>query len=520
MDEGKASSNVTSDEVRLRTIIDNLSVGVFSIDNRTGLLADVNPAFARILGYASVEEAIGAPVLGHYADPEERARTFAKYLADPQVLETGEEKLEAKRVRKDDGREIDVRMTVTTIMDDNGQVVRLDGILEDIEEQKRTEAELAKVEKLESLAVLAGGIAHDFNNILTAVLGNIGLAARQPPGSPATSQMLESAQLAAMRARDLTHQLMTFARGTGPRKKAGSLANLVRECADLCLRGSNVGYEIDLPIELSATAFDAGQLSQVFNNLFINADQAMPSGGMLHIALAGTAVTVGTGLPLQEGNYVTVSVTDSGAGIAEDHFDRIFDPFFSTKQKGTGLGLASAYSIVRQHDGHIHVESTLGIGSTFTVYLPVLAVAEIEDTDECVPASADLAAGARVLVMDDDRAIRDVIHRLLTSLGLEPDLAPEGHSAVEMFSLAKAEGRPYGAVLMDLTVPGGMGGLEALARIKEIDSEVMAVVSSGYSTDPVLSAYRDYGFAAAVSKPYTLAELRRAMAKVLSSPQP
>ena len=516
MSEVSGQREPETDEARLRTIVNNLSVGVFSIDNRTGLITDVNPAFARILGYSSVAEAIGAPVLGHYADPEERARTIARYLADPGFKEKGCVCLEGKRVRKDNGREVDVRITVTAVLGEDGELLRLDGILEDIGEQKRTEAELAKVEKLESLAVLAGGIAHDFNNILTAVLGNVGLAARQPPGSPAILEMLESARHATLRARDLTHQLMTFAKGTGPLKKSGSVANLVRECAELCLRGSNVSYEIDLPVELPAADFDWGQMSQVFNNLLINAVQAMPAGGVLGIALGATAVAADSGVPVQSGDYVRIIVSDSGSGIPEEHFSRIFDPYFSTKQKGTGLGLASAYSIVRQHDGHIQVESTLGEGSSFSVYIPASADPPEVAAGEAPSAPAPLATGARVLVMDDDRAIRDVVHRLLTSLGLEPDLAPDGQAAVEMFSLAMREDRPYRTVVMDLTVPGGMGGLEALALMREIDPEVVAVVSSGYSTDPVLSGYREHGFAAAVSKPYTLSELRQALGKVLA----
>ena len=390
------------------------------------------------------------------------------------------------------------------------------GIIEyarDISNQKLMEKEMQKVEKLESLGILAGGIAHDFNNILTVILGNVSLAKMPGRCDEKIIKRLTDAEKACERAKDLTQQLLTFAKGGTPIKKTAAIAELIRDTAGFALRGSNVRSEVSIAEDLWAVDVDEGQISQVIHNLVINADQAMPQGGVLKLRAENMRIDANKVIPLPEGNYIAIAIIDQGVGIPKEYVAKIFDPFFTTKQKGSGLGLASSYSIISNHGGHITVESAPGIGSTFTFYLPAS-----EKRIESKKSATEIAptGNGKILVMDDEELIRDVARDILKSLGYETDLARDGAEALDLYRKAKNAGKPYAAVIMDLTIPGGMGGEEAVKKLHAIDPDAKAIVSSGYSTGPIMSDFKAYGFIGVITKPYRIADMGTTLQLVMN----
>ena len=391
------------------------------------------------------------------------------------------------------------------------------GIIEyarDISNQKLMEKEMQKVEKLESLGILAGGIAHDFNNILTVILGNVSLAKMPGRCDEKIIKRLTDAEKACERAKDLTQQLLTFAKGGTPIKKTAAIAELIRDTAGFALRGSNVRSEVSIAEDLWAVDVDEGQISQVIHNLVINADQAMPQGGILKMRAENVRIDSKKAIPLPEGKYVAIAIIDQGVGIPKEYVAKIFDPFFTTKQKGSGLGLASSYSIISNHGGHITVESIPGSGSTFTFYLP----ASEKKIESKKPAIEMLRSGiGKILIMDDEELIRDVARDILKSLGYETDLARDGAEALDLYRKAKDAGKPYAAVIMDLTIPGGMGGEEAVKKLLAIDPDAKAIVSSGYSTGPIMSDFKAYGFSGVITKPYRIADMGATLQLVINS---
>jgi PAS domain S-box-containing protein len=386
-------------------------------------------------------------------------------------------------------------------------------VFRDVTEQAQLEQELVRATRLESVGVLAGGIAHDFNNILTAVMGNLTLAQMDiAPDSPA-AQNLRSAEKAALRARDLTQQLLTFAKGGEPVRAAVKLDGIIREMTAFALHGSQVKAHYDFALDLWPADADKGQIGRVVQNLAINAVQAMPRGGTLQI-IASNEMLDGIGRPgITPGSYIKITISDSGEGIRADHLARIFDPYFTTKQTGTGLGLAAVYSIIKKHRGHIDVESKLGRGTTFRIWLPAL-VTDVTRPDSHSPWSPGPMRG-RVLFMDDEPSIREMATALLGRFGMAVDTANDGAEAIAKYRVAWDSGRGYDLVIMDLTIPGGMGGLEALQELRKLDPEVRAIVSSGYSSDPVMSNYRNHGFVGMVAKPYEINEFARVIREVL-----
>ena len=383
-----------------------------------------------------------------------------------------------------------------------------------VRRQQRIETELARVQRLESIGILAGGIAHDFNNFLTGILGNISLARMRGDSEDEIIERLMEAEKASLRARDLTQQLLTFAKGGELAKNIASIVDLLKDAASFALSGSNVKCQFFITDKLWPVEIDEGQINQVTSNIVINAGQATPNGGAIKLYAENMIVGSEHALPLPDGKYVKISIEDKGVGIPQEHLQQIFEPYFTTKQTGSGLGLATAYSIIKKHDGHITVESQTGVGTTFHAYLPAFP-------DETFTAEEDEVritetGEGRILVMDDEDMVRKVLRDTLAVFGYEVTTAADGTTAIELYKEAAKSGNPFVAVIMDLTIPGGMGGMEAIQKLTEFDPDVKAVVSSGYSNDPIMTNFRECGFCGVIAKPYKMSKLNTVLHNVIN----
>ena len=474
-----------------------------------GLYVDVNDSFTRATGYTP-EDVIGrtSQEISVWNDPADRQRLVEG------IRETGiVENLEAQ-FRKKDGS------LVTGLM--SARVITLKGephiisITRDITERKKYEQEQLKIEKLESLGILDGGIAHDFNNILTGIMGNISLAKVFLDSSEKSYKPLVEAEKAAKRAGELAHQLLTFARGGEPIKKVTSVHHLVSEAVSFVLRGSNVKGIVDIPESVHAIEADEGQMSQVFHNLIINATQAMPGGGTLTVTARNEHLAEHNSLLLASGPYIRLTFSDQGCGIEADTLKRIFDPYFTTKAAGIGLGLASVHSIVTRHGGHIGAHSVIGEGTSFTLHLPSIGKGYKEYQAEVVIQMSGGHRGGSILVMDDEETIREIASSILTHLGYQVTTCADGEEAIELYRQSVDSGSPFKTIIMDLTIPGGLGGKQAAEKILSLYPAACLIVSSGYSNDPVMSNYREHGFSGAIAKPYNIDEVEQVLGSLLS----
>ncbi|HEY3355426.1 MAG TPA: PAS domain-containing protein [Polyangia bacterium] len=504
----RSDETLAGERERLAVTLRSIGDGVISTDT-TGSVALLNPAAARLTGW-SPEDAAGraledvfrlAPASG--GAPVQPAR---EALARGVVVEPGED----LALLAHDGTRRLVTASAAPVRDRAGGLIGAVLSFRDVTEQRRMAEELFNARKLESVGILAGGIAHDFNNILEGILGNINLAQSRLTSSDGARQYLAAAEKAALRARGLTRQLLTFSRGGDPVKEVSCIAGIMRDAANLALGGSAVSCRLALPADLWPVAVDRAQLSQVFQNLVINARHAMPGGGT--VTISGRNVE-GAPLPhLPPGRYVRVVVADRGGGIPADILDKIFDPYFTTKEGGSGLGLAVAFSVIQKHAGRIVVESREGEGATFTIDLPAAAGAVAAAP---APELPPRGRGGRVLIMDDDEDVLEVTGEILAHLGFEALFARDGREAIAAYQRALQAGVRLDLVIMDLTVPGGMGGVPAVREILAIDPDAKVIVSSGYCDDPCLANHRAHGFVAAAVKPYTVDEMRAKIASVL-----
>jgi nitrogen-specific signal transduction histidine kinase/CheY-like chemotaxis protein len=412
-----------------------------------------------------------------------------------------------------------IEQVASAIRDSKNEVAGVVLVFRDITARQRAEAERRKAETLEQLGLLAGGIAHDFNNLLTAIIGNISLASLLLPPDDEMAERLDDAKNASLRARDLAQQLLTFARGGAPIKKAASIGKLIQDTVSFSLRGSHNRSEFEFGDDLAPAEIDAGQISQVIANLVVNADQAMPNGGTLCVSCENFCYdTSDVIIPdLAAGDYVRIRIRDEGVGIPEKYVKRIFDPYFTTKPKGNGLGLATAYSIIKNHSGLMTVESQVHVGTTFTIYLPTAAHQEESPVEAPRKLTPAMFGTGRVLVVDDEDAIRDLVEFTLTRLGYEVSQAATALQGVDMYQEEFKARKRFDVVILDLTLPGGMGGKEALKKLIEIDPTVNAIVSSGYATDATMSRYQDFGFRGVIAKPYEAAELGKIVHDVIAS---
>jgi PAS domain S-box-containing protein len=418
-------------------------------------------------------------------------------------------------MNRKDGTERLVTASGAPICNKDGDVVGSVVVCQDVTERRRMEEDLLRANKIESLGVLAGGIAHDFNNILVGILGNISIAKIYLGPDHKAFAKLDRAESASSRAQALTHQLLTFSKGGAPVKTTGSLKELVEESAQFVIHGSRSRCEISSVPDLWPARFDAGQMSQVINNLLINAVQAMSEGGVIRVRLENVTVGEGHIPPLTAGRYVEIMVSDEGSGIPHDHIQNIFDPFFSTKTGGSGLGLATAYSVTKNHGGTIKVFSKPGERTTFRIYLP--------SSDEQILTAADSQAirlgggSGKVLVVDDEEGVREVAAGMLSHLGCEVAKAASVDEGIKCFEKARAEGRPFTAIILDLTMPGDMPGHKAIKEFLRVDPDAKVIVSSGYSNDPVMSNFREYGFSGVLAKPYMLQQLSDTLHRVMQT---
>jgi PAS domain S-box-containing protein len=501
-------------EARIRLLLDSTAEAIYGID-AAGLCTFSNPACARLLGYGSPEELVGRNMhqLIHHSTPDgaevhERDCRIYKTLQSHEGYHS-----ENELFWRSDGTPIAVEIWCHPMLRDGALVGSVVTFL-DVSVRKRLEGELLNMRKLESLGVLAGGIAHDFNNLLMGILGNVALAKEGDVAEGERTTLLAEAEQAALRARNLTQQLLTFSKGGSPIRKVVALRPIVEETARFALSGAAARAAFTFPGDPWPIEADAGQVGQVVQNLILNAVQAMPTGGTIDVACENVTVAEGKVASLPAGRYVRLTVRDEGHGIPPDHLHRIFDPYFTTKAGGHGLGLASVYSIVHRHGGQVTVASTLGKGTTFAVYLPA------SDRPAAAPETTRgrrTAASGRVLVMDDEPQVRKVATVMLSRLGYDVEAACDGGEALEKARSAREAGRPFDVLLMDLTVVGGMGGAEAAERLPQVDPGAVAVATSGYSNDPVMARWKEHGFVAAVAKPYTPADLGAAIAEAVAA---
>lgn len=405
-----------------------------------------------------------------------------------------------------------ITLSGTPLQNTQGDNIGTVIVFRDITKQKDLEDELLRTQKLESLGILAGGIAHDFNNFLAAIMASTQLANIRLAKGMEIHNNLTDIESIITKAAGLTKQLLTFSKGGAPIKKTALIADLIKDTVDFTLHGTKLKCEFTIADDLWLAKVDEGQMSQVINNLVLNAVQAMPGGGAIQIQLANVILKVGHGIPLPPGKYVKITVADQGVGIPEEHLSKIFDPYFTTKHNGNGLGLASSYRIIKKHKGYIGVQSKLGVGTTFAIYLPA---SKKKTPEKEAISEGNLDGAGKILLMDDDVGIRNACAEILSRIGYEVAVAAEGAEAITLFSEAQNAGAPFDVVIIDLTIPGGMGGKDVITKLLLIDPEVKAIVSSGYSNDPVMSDYWKYGFCDLVIKPYKIEELNQKIHKAL-----
>ncbi|MBN2369707.1 MAG: PAS domain-containing protein [Vicinamibacteria bacterium] len=505
------TAELAAEKERLAVTLRSIGDGVIATDV-SGRVVLMNRVAEELTGWW-MAEAAGQPLSAVFPTLDLNSRKpqldpVASVLASGYIQSLPAQSLLLRR----DGSEVLIADSVAPIRDRESRVVGVVLVFRDVTEKRKVEEQLQMAQKLEALGILAGGIAHDFNNLLTGIFGYMALAQRHCDDPRKTSEDLSKALSVLDKARGLTGQLLTFSRAGEPVAVPLSLGPLLHNCARFDMSGSNVDCAMEISEDLWTCRGDEQQIGQAVDNLLLNARQAMPDGGTIRLKAENVVVPDDVRAPVSDGRYVRVTIHDEGPGIPPELSARIFEPFFTTKTEGTGLGLATTYSIVRKHGGHIEMESTPGTGATFTIYLPVSAEPA---TANRAPAHELRPGKGKILVLDDEEYVHDVARAALGEIGYTVETVSTGDKAVEIYREAVASSAPFDAVILDLTLPGGMGGVAVLARLREIDPAVRAIASSGYSGDPVMANPSAHGFIARLIKPYTIAELSDIVARVL-----
>ena len=507
-----AEGELAAERERLAVTLSAMAEGVVTTDAE-GSVRFINKAACVITGWTS-SASTGRRLdevctLRHEKTGAIIKAPVAAALAEGRVMDLPPQTTLLRRV----GGRVLVEGCCAPIRDAEGKGAGVVLVLRDVTDRSRLEAELQRASKLESVGILAGGIAHDFNNILAIVMGNLTLAQLDAGTSATALRWLKEAERGAFRARDLTHQLLTFAKGGDPVRTAVVLPEIVREAAKFALHGSTVRGEFEIADDLWAADVDGGQIGQVVQNLVINAMQAMKGGGSIRITLHNDELAADSATPLPAGRYLRLAISDTGSGIRPELLPRIFEPYFTTKVQGSGLGLATVYSIIRKHQGHVSVESELGKGTTFRMWLP--AAKQAPAATEASRSPFTVMQG-HILFMDDEEPIREMITVLLGRLGFTVKTVADGAELVREYAAARGGQQPYDLVMMDLTVPGAMGGREAMQELRKLDPGVRAIVSSGYSGDPVMANFREHGFCGIVPKPFRMNDLAKVLQAALA----
>ncbi len=509
----------TKDLVRSRKryhdLFDSAKVAIF-VHDIDGVIIDVNQTMLNIYQIPDRETACQLSVSEDLSASDNDLTRVPELLQ--QALEGMPQEFQWRAKRYRDGSSFDVLVNLSrNFYDEKGVII---ATVTDITEKLKNERELQKVSRLESLGLLAGGIAHDFNNLLSGIFGYISLARLQVPKASKVDGYLERAEKAMQRTTALTHQLLTFAKGGEPLKNAVDLAQLVKESAGFVVHGSNVKLEFNRDPDLWQVFVDKGQMDQVISNLVINADQAMPEGGTISITIKNLDNGSGLEPGLDRRKYVRIIISDQGSGISAEHLEKVFDPYFTTKPTGCGLGLALCFSIISKHQGFIRAESEIDLGTTFTIDLP--AVVEIETENWAsedgpvaeVEKEGDCTVSLKILVMDDEPVLQEIAVEMLSLLGHSAVSVSDGREAVRIYTEAFKIDQAFDLIIVDLTIPGGMGGLETFETLRELNPAIKAIVSSGYSTDPVMANYSDYGFAGVIAKPYLVSEVKETIDRI------
>jgi PAS domain S-box-containing protein len=519
MQEGRirAGRALQDEKEQLSVTLRSIGDGVITtdVDGRVTLM---NAVAERMTGW-SAEEAAGKIITDVFrivgVESGVGGTSVGRVIKEKQIVDIKSDSTLISR----DGKEYSISDSAAPIRDSESNIRGVVFVFRDVTEQRKTESMLFNAKKLESIGVLAGGIAHDFNNVLTGLFGNIEMAKCSLTREHDAFLYIEMAEKALASATDLTTQLLTFSKGGAPLLMAVSLKDIVIEAVKFNLSGSNVKVDFDLPDDLWSVNADKGQLNQVIANITINAKQAMPNGGCLRISAENIRDSVESVLSDLNGDHVKLVISDDGAGITPENIERIFDPYFSTKSKGNGLGLAAVHSIVARHNGHIQVDSKPGLGTSFTIFLP--AKSRHQDNAEVVCDADDRVVSdvvcGHVLIMDDEPIIISTLTPMLRFCGYTSESSGDGSDALVKYVAAEKAGKPFSAVIMDLTIPGGMGGIEAVQELLAFDPDAKVIVSSGYSVDPVLSDYADYGFKGRLIKPFKMCDLAKELNRVISS---
>ena len=507
MDEREA---LRQSEIKFRGLVEFSCDWIWEV-NAEGVYTYASPQVEAMLGYKP-EEVVGKTPFD-LMPPEEAERIEALFR---NFVESGKPIVTLENVAlHKDGQCVILETSGVPVLDKDGKVLGYRGVDRDITGRKKVEEELQKMQKLKSVGILAAGIAHDFNNILMGLYGNILLAKEELSKDHPAFKSLEEAESSMNRAVRLTKQLLTFAKGGGPVRENVRIDELVKNVTRFDLSGSNVKPVFEQVGDLWMADVDKGQIQQVFSNLIINANQAMPDGGHLYIKMENTDISDDVVPNLNQGKYIKITVRDEGMGIDQNYLDRIFDPYFSTEQTGSGLGLATVSSIINKHGGCIRVDSQLGKGTTFTLYLPASESQQPAETRLSAAEHSTREQTARILVMDDEDMICRLVEQMLGRSGFSVETASDGRQAIEMYKQALDVGEPFDVVIMDLTIPGGIGGKEAIKDILAMNPEARVIVSSGYANDPVMANYVKYGLQGIVAKPYTNNKLLEAVNQAL-----
>ncbi len=497
---------VREESMRLFAILSSISDGVLAVDKNLKIVLS-NPMALSILD-ARLDELVGA-YLSETLEVVPPLVVDGRLVFEDQAYADGGA-IPVYKVQNKEGEERSLEISLASLNLGENSTSGWVLAFRDITQRELMEREMTRNQQLESLGILAGGIAHDFNNLLTIMLGNLSLIEKGRQYDEEDISRLESMKMATLRARGLAEQLLTFARGGDPELRSVDFGALVKQCTDFALSGSNVSSRMDIADNLWLVQGDAGQLGQVVNNLVINAMQAMSSGGFLEVSLQNFDSFPGH---TKDGPWVCLEIRDFGDGIKSEDMSMIFNPYFTTKGTGSGLGLTIVHSIVQQHDGRILAESTPGKGTHFKIFLPAVVASSHSWKPPRLPS---LVAGLRVLVLDDEKEVLVLVEQMLTRLGLHCVGVSDGTAAVEVFAQAMGRNRPFSVFIADLTIPGGVGGVEAFRKIKKMDNSVRGIVISGYSNDAVMANFHDYGFGAAVRKPFGREQLAEGLAKVLN----